>query len=80
LKEVSQFGTTGVQTYSDNNSKKSMDKGSAAGMIVYESPNLKNRFYAIVGLILVGLALIIIIIYKWMSAGKDNTVYKHSQD
>jgi hypothetical protein len=64
MKEAVQLATTGIQTLSDNNSKKSIDKGLTTGMIIYESPNLKNRFYAIVGLILVGLTLIIIFVYK----------------
>jgi len=38
--------------------------GNAAGMIVYESPNLKNRLYALIGLVLVSLTCIFIIIRK----------------
>jgi hypothetical protein len=32
--------------------------GQTTGMIIYESPNIKNRFYAIVGFMLVGLTSI----------------------
>jgi hypothetical protein len=56
--------THDIQTYSDNNSKKGLE-GLTTGMIVYESPNLKNRFYSVIGLMLVGLALIILSAYRW---------------
>jgi hypothetical protein len=46
------------------NSQKSENKVMTTGMIVYESPNLKNRFYAIIGMILVGLTFITLGIYK----------------
>ncbi|MGV8141639.1 MAG: hypothetical protein ACP5NW_04330 [Candidatus Woesearchaeota archaeon] len=36
----------------------SMMNSQTTGMIVYESPNVKNRFYAIIGFLLVGLAFI----------------------
>lgn len=64
--ENSQSGIMTNQALSDNNSKKSIDKGLTTGMIIYESPNIKNRFYAIVGFILVGLSLIVISAYKFI--------------
>jgi hypothetical protein len=39
------------------NSKTSVN-GQTTGMIIYESPNIKNRFYAVIGFMLVGLTVL----------------------
>jgi hypothetical protein len=41
-----------------------LNAGKTTGMIAYESPNLKNRLYALIGLILVGLTCLGTISYK----------------
>lgn len=46
-------------------SNKTQNIGQTTGMIVYESPNLKNRVYAIIGLILVGITGIGFISYRF---------------
>jgi hypothetical protein len=51
---------------SNNISNKTVTQnaGKTTSMIVYESPNMKNRLYALIGLILVGITCIILIVYK----------------
>ncbi|MGV8172452.1 MAG: hypothetical protein ACP5OA_07210 [Candidatus Woesearchaeota archaeon] len=61
---MTNYATTALE---DNNSKRNKTAG-LTGMVIYESPNLKNRFYAIIGLIFVGLASAIIFIYRLFSS------------
>jgi len=56
--------TTNLNTGTLNSSDITQSTGKTTGMIVYESPNLKNRLYALIGLILVGLTCLVIIGYK----------------
>ena len=51
-------------TNKTNNSK---NQNLATGMIIYESPNLQNRFYALMGLVIVVLICTIIITYRYFS-------------
>jgi len=61
---MTNYATTALE---DDNSKRNKTAG-LTGMIIYESPNLKNRFYAIIGLIFVGLASTIIFVYRLFSS------------
>jgi len=60
--QIQNFPSTNVSSKSLVNS--TQNAGQTTGMLIYESPNLKNRLYALIGLILVGLTCITIIVYK----------------
>ena len=65
---IKKLGSTDVTgSLSESNiSNKTQNTGQTTGMIVYESPNLKNRIYALIGLILVGVTCIGIIGYRFL--------------
>jgi|GEM_PF-4367095 hypothetical protein len=71
LPELSQ---NSLQSISSNNSSKNLtqNKDKITNMTIYESPNLKNRLYALIGLILVGLTCTSIIVYKIIFRASNN--------
>lgn len=65
-----ELGSIQIQDSPSNNlSNKSLASNTSkmTSMVIYESPNLKNRLYALIGLILVGLICTSIIVYKLAS-------------
>jgi len=58
------------------NSKRNKTTG-LTGMVIYESPNLKNRFYAIIGLIFVGLTSMVFFIYRSKFLDKIRDINRH---
>jgi len=72
-KKLGQSNNQPIQSSNTSKTSKSADTGPT-GMIVYESPNMKNRIYAIIGLIMVGLTCIGAISYKIYTLKKEKVV------
>lgn len=61
---LNQIQTLSVLSSNLSNKNNTQNAGKTTSMIVYESPNMKNRLYALIGLILVGITCIILVVYK----------------
>jgi len=61
LSQTKMINAISSNTSSQNSTQ---NAGKTTSMIVYESPNIKNRIYALIGLILVGLTCVLFVGYK----------------